>query len=99
MTGLLAASVLVGLASYRVWRIIALDQITEPFRAPLLTRTDQGWARWLMDGITCAFCLGWWINVAVGFAVALWMDWNAAECALVWFASSTVTGILARGDE
>ena len=30
--GLLVASALIGLASYRSWRIIGKDQITEPFR-------------------------------------------------------------------
>lgn len=98
MTELLAAAVLIGLAAYRVWRIIARDGITEPGRAPLIAQSDHAWARWTAELIGCAWCLGWWICGVIALALAVDLDWTLGEFAMVWAASSTVTGVIARGD-
>ena len=98
MTALLAASVLIGMASYRLWRLIGMDQVTEPLRAPLIARSERPGARWWLTLITCAWCLGFWINVAVTIGVGVWQSWGLAELLLVLGAASTVTGVLGRGD-
>lgn len=55
------AAVLIGLASWRLWRLIARDDITAPFHTRL-----QGWPHRMVD---CPWCLGTWIAFAVTAAV------------------------------
>jgi hypothetical protein len=86
------------LAVYRVWRIIAVDQITEPIRARFIFRDGRVW-RWVADLIGCAFCLGWWLSgvAAVAYVGALglsgWWVW------LLWPAVSCVVGFLGKIDD
>lgn len=91
----LAWAVLIALASYRAWRLIAMDQITEPLRAPLVA-SDSRVAVWALDLIGCPWCLGWWLaGVATALATAH-NDWGLIESALVWLAASTLTGWIAN---
>ena len=71
----LADTVRIGLASYKVGRLIAKDRVTSFVRAPV-TEDPQatepkrdGAARALGELLTCPYCIGLW--AASGFAYAL----------------------------
>lgn len=57
-------ALLIGAASYRLWRLAAQDLITEPLRDRWLTRAPQ----WVDDLISCGWCLGSWIAFGVTWA-------------------------------
>lgn len=56
--------IVIGLASYRLWRLAGQDSITEPLRDRL---NPDGWVIGL---ITCPWCLGSWIAFAVTWLTA-----------------------------
>jgi hypothetical protein len=65
----------VGVASYKLGRLIAKDEVTSWVRAPV-TRDEEaqepereGMARALGELVTCPYCIGVWI--AAGFSAAL----------------------------
>jgi hypothetical protein len=65
----------VGLASYKVGRLVAKDEVTTWMRAPV-TRDEEaqepereGMARALGELVTCPHCVGLW--VAAGFSAGL----------------------------
>lgn len=89
--------VLIALVSYRLWRLAAIDQITEPLRSPLI-RSDSRVAGWALDLIGCPWCLGFWICGAVSAAVGVYADWSLLDALLVWWASSALVGLLGRLD-
>jgi hypothetical protein len=60
---MLEAAVLIGLAAWRLWRLAATDELTEPLRARLPTG--------LASFVACPWCLGFWCAVAVTVAVDL----------------------------
>ena len=93
---------LLALAAYRVWRLLAEDEILDGPRARLLGaagwRPDHGdppaGFRYGLSGfITCPWCLGFWITVAA------WAAWRLAPGltveAAVPFALSATVGIVA----
>lgn len=49
----------IGLASYRLWRLVGQDAITEPLRDRY---ANDGWPETL---ITCPWCLGSWVAFGV----------------------------------
>ena len=71
----LTDTVRIGLASYKVGRLIAKDRVTTFVRAPVTEDPDatepkrQGAARALGELVTCPYCIGLW--VASGFAYSL----------------------------
>lgn len=69
-------AVLLGLAAWRVWHLLAKDDITEPLRDRLPERFDEF--------IGCPFCLGFWI--ALGwicmFAITPQTIWPALAFAV-----------------
>ena len=83
------------LAVYRVWRIIAVDQITEPIRARFIWREGRVW-QWIADLIGCPWCLGWWLSgvAAAAYVVALGLSWWWVL--LLWPAVSCVVGFLGK---
>ena len=50
--------IVIGLASYRLWRLIGQDSITEPLRDRL---NPDGWT---MGLISCPWCAGSWVAFA-----------------------------------
>lgn len=86
------------LAVYRVWRIIAVDQITEPIRIRTIFRSGPVWS-WLEDLVTCPWCLGWWLSGAasVAYVAALGLSWWWVV--LLWPAVSCVVGFLGKLDD
>ncbi len=95
---ILVVAVLIGAASYRLWRLAALDQITEPLRAPIVA-SERPVVRWLADGLLCPWCLGAWIVAAMTLlwsSVVGFESWVVAVA--VGAAASAVTGMLGRVD-
>lgn len=86
------------LAVYRLWRIIAVDQITEPIRARFIWRDGAVW-QWIADLIGCAFCLGWWLSgvASVAYVGALGLSWWWVW--LLWPAVSCVVGFMEKLDD
>jgi len=70
-------AVLLGLAAWRTWHLIAKDDLTEPVRDRLPERFD--------DFIECPFCLGAWLALGWVAAFAAWSDgvvWAALAAAV-----------------
>jgi hypothetical protein len=60
--------VLLWLAAYRVWRLLAHDTILDPIRRRFV-RSDSRTVGLSVDFIECPFCLGFWISLA------WWLAW------------------------
>lgn len=84
---------LLTLASYRVWRLIALDSITEPIRARFIFREGRGW-EWLSMLVTCVWCAGFWLSGAVALGWLLAFGLPLGWLALLWPAVSALVGML-----
>jgi hypothetical protein len=71
----LTDTVRIGLASYKIGRLVAKDPVTTFVRAPVTKDPDatepkrEGPARALGELVTCPYCVGLW--VASGFAYSL----------------------------
>ncbi len=98
---------LLSLAAWRVYRLIAEDTILDPIRNRVL-RLDPNWEKEGDDPgddyrmkwgifLTCAFCAGFWVS---GIALALYclvVEWIGVFSFLVcWFAISAVVAIVAK---
>lgn len=90
----LIASALLGLATYRAWRIPALDQITEPLRSALISREGRWWV-FLTDMILCPWCLGFWIAGAGAITLTVTQGWDLLGLVLVWLSASALAGVIA----
>lgn len=85
MIDILLAAAVAGVASYRVWRLLAHDRIGEAARTRLIpegTRRDY----WL----GCPWCSGAWVNLAM--VAPLVDDW--ASYAYTVAVASVITGWL-----
>lgn len=63
--------VLLALAAWRTWRLLAEDVILDLPRAELLGRAPDK----LVDMWLCPWCLGWWVTLAWWGA---WLAWPHA---------------------
>lgn len=95
---ILTWAALIAFASYRVWRLAALDQITEPLRAVLVEREGR-FSGWVLDLVGCAWCLGFWISGAVTLATAHHLGWDWPVALLTWGAASTGVGLLGKTED
>lgn len=94
--------VLLSLASFRIWRLIAVDTVTEQIRYRI-TRTDEylkgnpaEYREKLDEFISCPWCFGFWIVLAWW---GLWQVWDQAVYVMsVPLALSTLVGFLAKAD-
>lgn len=92
----------VGVVSYRLWRLLAVDQVTEPARAKVLYG-HQLWSSkaftWLATMVECPWCLGFWINLGVTAGLVVWgpLEWSAAVA--IACIGSTTTGLLGKLDD
>ena len=90
--------VLLVLAAYRAWRLLALDDVTEPLRRALWPRRIEGEAApvraFLWDALKCPWCLGTW--VAVGAVAATHAVLGLPAPAIWYLAVPTVVGLLER---
>ena len=94
MIEILIAGLLSGVVSYRLWRIVALDTITEPLRHRLFAGSTVPAVQWLDEMVGCAWCLGFWVNVMLASTLA--DSWQSV--AAVALVGSVVTGKLAARD-
>lgn len=81
---MIAAIVVVGLVSYRVWRLLAVDSILERPRQHLFEP-----ARHVLE---CAWCSGFWITGLV--TLVAWQTGLTENPIWVWLASSVIVGFL-----
>lgn len=78
-------AVLLGLAAWRTWHLVAKDDITERPRTWALARLSEKWD----DFIECPFCAGFWISLGWVGAFVLW-DEGAVWAALPFALNSAV---------
>lgn len=99
---ILAYAVLVGLASFRLWRITGADTFTETFRDWLYTEPDRPHRDWprrervkgfFADLLSCVWCWGWWIAGILAALVAWREGYSLIDFALLWCAGSTIAGL------
>jgi hypothetical protein len=73
----LTDTVSIGLASYKVGRLIAKDRVTTFVRAPVTEDPDatepkpEGAARALGELVTCPHCIGLWVASAFTYSLVL----------------------------
>jgi hypothetical protein len=66
-----------GLASYKIGRLVAKDEVTTWVRAPVTRDEDAqeperaGMARALGELVTCPYCIGLWVSAGLTGALAL----------------------------
>jgi Protein of unknown function (DUF1360) len=66
-----------GLASYKIGRLVAKDEVTTWVRAPVTRDEDaqkperEGMARALGELVTCPYCIGVWVSAGLTGALAL----------------------------
>ena len=96
---LIAWTVLLGLAGFRLWRLAAVDSITYWFHARLRASTHPV-AQWFDTLVSCPWCLGFWITAGLVWGTwALAAPYTTVEAVIITFAASVVTGLTARLDE
>jgi hypothetical protein len=79
--------VLLGLAAYRTWKLIAEDTITEGLRKRWLGRR----AKWGVF-VNCPWCAGFWVSLAWWGA---WQAWpHGTLVAATVFTLSLIVGVL-----
>ena len=67
----------IGLASYKIGRLVARDRVTAWVRAPVTSDEEatqpkpQGTARALGELLTCPYCIGIWTSAGLSYALVL----------------------------
>lgn len=91
--------VLLVLASYRAWRLLAEDSLPPAiwFRERIEAAVGRRFGGMWAGGVACPWCSGFWIScVAVG---AVWA-YRPLPLPALWFgAVSTAVGLLAQRDD
>jgi hypothetical protein len=89
---LIVSTVLIALASARLWRLAALDSITEPIHGRLRASTHPV-VQWIDTLVSCPWCLGFWINTALVWGI-WWLahPYTAIEAFVIMWAASWITG-------
>jgi hypothetical protein len=70
-------TVRIGLASYKLGRLVAKDEVTSWVRAPVTRDADatrpkrQGFERALGELVTCPYCVGVWTAAGLSYALVL----------------------------
>jgi len=86
------ATAILALASWRLWRLIALDTILDPVRDRLLSPRSLERRFVIQQFVLCPWCLGFWA-VAILWLCWLWTpSWTIGLC--VPLAVSAVVGAL-----
>jgi hypothetical protein len=85
--------VLLALAAFRVWKLVADDRILDRPRDWLIARMggDSPRAVYWSDFLVCPWCAGFWITLAWWGA---WYAWPDAVIVAVPWAISAVVGLL-----
>lgn len=91
MIGLYA--LLIGLAAYRLWRILAEDTITHRFRDWLYARPDAV-SVFISDLVSCVWCIGFWYSVAGAWVISDREHYDPAQFAILALAASATAGLM-----
>lgn len=99
----ITATLLIGVAAYRLWRLLALDVITMPIRAWLFNidpddDTVEPRFVFALSFLRCPWCLGSWIAAGLTIAADTVLADGVAEPALVGIAAAAVTGMIGSRD-
>lgn len=85
---ILIYSVVIGLASYRLWKLAAEDFITEPPREWLFAHSPDK----IQVLVECPWCLGSWVAFAVTWATDAVVGLQAPV--LVGLAAAAIVGLI-----
>ncbi len=86
------------LATYRLWRLLALDTILERPRTAILVRAqDTRWERYA-DALWCPWCSGFWLCVAV-FGITHALATPLTLWPLQAAAAATLVGLIGARDD
>ena len=97
----LAYALLIGLASYAIWRFISVDVLTKPIRKKLFTEEhlEHKFYQWMKIWLQCPWCAGAWITALVTLVADLTMQNGLPAPLLVFAAARAVTGWVGAHDE
>jgi hypothetical protein len=97
--------ILLGLAAYRIYRLIAMDTLLDIPRAWLVglprnwregMALPQGYRSRIAEFLVCPWCLGFWVSLGWW---AAWQQWpREALIVAAPFALSTAVGLIAQLD-
>lgn len=92
---------LIAFASYRVWALIALDEITRKIRLRVFdeTRRWPTFRKWLKLWWMCPWCAGTWITVGITLATDLLVSGGVPAPVLVAVAAAVGTALLGGNDD
>lgn len=85
------ALVLLGLASYRTWRLLAEDTILDSLRDRVAKEGSK-----VSAFIECAYCFGAWITLGWWLAWVAWPRWSLIIAAP--FAINAIVGLVSTHD-
>jgi hypothetical protein len=102
----LAAILILGLMTYRIARIIPVDDVAEPIRSRITLWTypekeisTKAAARrvWLGRLLACPVCLGWWVAglVVLFYSLVIVDEWFGFAFLIFWPATAGVATITA----
>jgi hypothetical protein len=99
---------MLGLATFRITRLIVYDKITEPLRRPFFTEVeevnddgsidiyirpkDKGIRRWVGELFSCHWCTGIWVSI--GVATLYMFHWPLGEWTLLLFSVAAIGSIV-----
>jgi hypothetical protein len=94
-------AVLISWASYRVWVLIALDEITRKIRLRMFdeTRRFPTFRTWLKLWWMCPWCAGTWITVGITLTTDLLVRDGIPAPVLVAVAAAAGTALLSGNDD
>jgi hypothetical protein len=94
-------SAAIAFASYRVWALIALDEITRKIRLRVFDETKRFpiFRKWLKLWWMCPWCAGSWITFGLTAAVNFCVDGGIPAPVLVALAAAAGTALLGGNDE
>ena len=85
---ILVWTLLIGVASYRLYHLIAEDSVIEHYRDWVLARSPA----WVDAMVSCAWCLGSWVAFGVTWAIDATIGLQAPV--LVALAAAVVVGVM-----
>lgn len=92
-------TLLIGLVAFRLWRLAAMDSITEPIHGRLRASTHPV-AQWFDTLVSCPWCLGFWLATGLTWGVwALTDAYGTVDAFIIMWAASAVTGLAAGIDD
>jgi hypothetical protein len=96
----LAYAILLAWASYRAWRLIAVDTITKSLRERLFTeaRRDKHLYEYARLWLSCPWCAGTWITAVFTFATDRLVDGGIPAPLLIFAAAAAGCGMLGGHD-